>query len=154
MRKKGVSPLVASVLLISFAVTIGILVMGWLSGLTKTTTNTVSTSTGTAVGCSSASISIDDVYIVGNGTNSNVTVIIKNTGYKDGMHIISAVLLTNTGANFSTSIPPMPLTEFDKGDLVNIRFENTSVSCSTFSKIIVTTNCGGISDTFSGSPKC
>jgi flagellin-like protein len=152
---KGISPLIASVMLIAFVMAIGILVMGWMSTLTRTTTATVTNSTDTAIGCSSASINIDEVYVTTGSTNGTVRAIVKNTGYKDGMQVSNAVLLTNTGMNYSVSNPTLPYSNFNKGDIVTLQFSNVSIaSCTSFSKVIVTTNCGGISDTFSGTPKC
>jgi hypothetical protein len=126
-----------------------------MSTLTRTTTSTVSNSTDSVIGCSSASISIDEVYVVKGTTNGTVRAVVKNTGYRDSMEVRNAVLLTSDGVDYSVSSPSLPYSGLNKGDIVTLRFDNVSISqCSSFSKVIVTTNCGGIEDTFSGAPKC
>ncbi len=151
---KGISPLIAAVLLIAFTVAIATLIMGWFSTLTRNTTDTVSNKTTEAVGCSNSQISIEDVYITAGGTlNGSARVIAKNTGFSD-LTINSAQMFNTTGGNFSTGFSVV--TDFTPGAIRTIYLTNVSASvCPTsFSKVIVTTNCGGISDTFDGTPKC
>ena len=108
--KKGISPLIASVLLIAFTVAIATLIMGWFSTITRSTTTTVGNKTSESVACSSAQISIEDIYIR-QSLFANVTVIVKNTGYAT-IGINSLQIYNTTGQNFSTgfiaatSLPP------------------------------------------------
>jgi flagellin-like protein len=149
---KGISPLIAAVLLIAFTVAIATLIMGWFSTLTRNTTGTVSNKTTEAVDCSNSQISIEDVYIT-NGTNGSARIIAKNTGFSD-LTINSAQMFNTTGGNFSTGFSMV--TDFTPGAIRTIYLTRVSIKdCpSGFSKVIVTTNCGGISDTFDGTPKC
>ncbi len=150
---KGISPLIAAVLLIAITVAIGTLVGGWISTFTKATTDKVSNRTAEAIDCTSANINIEDVYVI-SGLNGVTRAVVKNTGFSDGMTIQSAQAYNRTGSNFTGA--GTPITNFDKGSLVTIVFSNTSItSCPRdFSKVVVTTTCGGISDTFDGTPKC
>ena len=62
-KMKGISPLIAAVLLIAFTVAIATLVMGWFSTFTRTTTTSVTNSTSLAINCADARVTIRDVYI-------------------------------------------------------------------------------------------
>ena len=151
---KGISPLIAAVLLIAFTVAIATLVMGWFSTFTRTTTTSVTNKTAEAVACSNAQISIEDVYVTaGSAITGNARIIIKNTGFAT-LGINGAQIINTTGQNFSTGFSAV--TGFGAGSIQTVSLTNVSVpTCpSTFSKAIVTTNCGGISDIFDGTPKC
>jgi flagellin-like protein len=150
---KGVSPLIASVMLIAITVSMGMLIMGWFSNLSTSTTTTVSNKTTEAVACSSAKIAIDDVYITaGDIETGTARVIVKNGGFDD-IGISSAQMYNRTGDNFSTGFEQKTI---GPGNIYTIYISNVSVpSCPLdFSKVIVTTNCGGVYSVFDGSPKC
>ena len=151
---KGISPLLASVLLIAITVSIATLIMGWMSTVARTTEVKVENKTMQAVDCSSASITIQDVYLkAGNGTGA-ASVIVSNSGQTDGLVIVSATLINTTGVSFASG--SVPITNFDQGDVETLTFTsiNISVCPQSFSKVIVTTDCGGVSDTFDTTPKC
>ncbi|MFH0832694.1 MAG: archaellin/type IV pilin N-terminal domain-containing protein [Candidatus Aenigmatarchaeota archaeon] len=157
---KGISPLLASVLLIAVTVAIATLVMGWMSTTMRSTQTSVTNKTIQATECSTAGISIDDVYVA-NATYGgfNVTAIVRNSGQTDSLQLVSAVVFLNNGSSFPNLT--VMSQDFDKGQLERVKFGivNNTLSNSVFnsqgnfSKVIVTTNCGGISDTFSGTPK-
>ena len=155
MRKKsskGISPLIAAVLLIAFTVAIATLVMGWFSQLTRTTTTTVSNKTTEAVGCSNAQISIEDVYLRLNTTESDARVLVKNSGFST-IGITSLQVYNTTGHNFSTGFGTA--SSLAPGSIVAYNITLVSIpTCATFSKVIVTTNCGGVTDVFENTPKC
>ncbi len=153
LRMKGISPLIASVMLIAITVAAAALIMGWFNGLTKSTTDTVSNRTTAAVTCSSAQITIEDVYVTaGTPINGSARVIIKNAGFDD-LFVNSLQLYNKTGDNFSTDFAPSTLTS---GNIRTVSLSNVSAaSCpGDFSKVIVSTSCGGVSATFDGAPKC
>lgn len=154
---KGISPLIAAVLLIAFTVTIGIIVFGFLLNTTRQATTTTGNKTTEALRCSSAGIKIEDVFITGQANYTTVRLIVKNTGFTDDLSIIAAVVYNKTGVNFSTS-DPLPLTDFDRGEITTLTFNNVNLSgggCpSAFSQARVATDCGGVDDTFDGTPKC
>jgi flagellin-like protein len=151
---KGISPLIAAVLLIAFTVAIATLVMGWFSTLTRTTTETVSNKTSESVSCSNAQIGIQDIYITaGNSATGSARVIVKNTGFKT-LGVTSLQIYNTTGHNFSSGFSGVG--SFPPGSIQTFSIENVSIiTCpTTFSKVIVTSNCGGVTDTFDGTPKC
>ena len=148
---KGISPLVASVLLLAIVVSLSVIIGGWVNTLSKDTTNTVSNRTSEAVSCSSSDITIDSLYIT-NGTSGTARAQVRNQGFQS-ITLMSAQLLNRTGHNFSTTTSLGSLT---KGQIIQVSFSGVSVpSCPTdFSKLVVTTTCGGISHTYAGTPNC
>ena len=59
--KKGVSPLVASVLLIVIVVSLVALISGWITSFFTGTRETITNRTDTSVGCTGASAEIESV---------------------------------------------------------------------------------------------
>ncbi len=142
---KGISPIVAAVILVAFVISIGLLVFGWMATLTRTTSESVSDSTITAVGCGSARVSIDTVYITGSSSSA----IVKNNGFKN-VTITGAQYISKTGGNVGATVPvSLPV-----GSITALSFSSGIISCSTFSQIAVSTDCGGVGDTFTGTPIC
>jgi flagellin-like protein len=79
---KGVSPLIATVLLIAFTLSIAGLLGGWLSGLTKTQTETLEKSSQETMNCTGSMLSIVNVFC-GNSTASEpntLRIVIANEG--------------------------------------------------------------------------
>ncbi len=151
----GISPLLASVLLIAVTVAIATLVAGWLSTTVRTTQTTVSNRTLDATECSGASITIEEVYMDA-GRNASQRVIVKNSGQADSLQIVSAQIYNRTGGNFSAL--SLPITNFNRGNVTTLVFDpnNTVIDAcpGDFSKVVISTNCGGVSTEFTSTPKC
>lgn len=149
--RKGVSPLIAAVMLIAITVSLAILIMGWFTNLTKSTTDTVTNRTTETVSCTSARVSIESIYLNA-GTSGSARIIVKN-GDSRSIGINSVQLFNRTGDNFSTGFSPGSL---DPGAIYTIYLTNVSVpSCpADFSKAIVASSCGGVSAVFDGAPNC
>lgn len=149
---KGMSELVSAVLLMVLTVGIAVTIFSFFTQTVSTTTEKVENTSATATDCTSANINIEDVFI-SNGTAGSARVIVRNAGFTD-LSITSAQFYNRTGYNFSAQ--GVPLGGFSKGSVANLNFANVSArSCpSDFSKVVVTTSCGGISDTFDGTPRC
>jgi flagellin-like protein len=139
---KGLSPLIASVLLIAFTVSIAMIIMGWLSSFARTTTTNISTKAETALGCSDASITIDHIYVSG----TSAAIVVKNTGFVD-LNVSGMIVNTTGGTCSTTSATLVP-----KGETKVLSLSGCNPSgmggsgCPYFSRAIVTTNCGGVSD--------
>ncbi len=148
---KGVSPLVASVLLLAIVVSLSVIIGGWINTLSKDTTTTVSNRTSEAISCSSADLTVESVYIT-NGTSGTARAQIRNQGFQ-AITLTSAQLINRTGHNHSTTTT---LGNLAKGEIIQLSFSGVGVpSCPTdFSRIVVTTTCGGVSDVFTGTPSC
>ncbi len=149
---KGVSPLIATVLLVVIVVILATIITTFSTDLVTSSTETIQNRTGTSAECSGASVSISDVFLT-NGTAGTARVSAINNGLKDDMIIVNGVLTNRTGTSFSAS--SMPVIDFDVGEVVTLTFSNLSVpSCGDFAYVTVTTNCGGVSDTYKKGAKC
>jgi flagellin-like protein len=150
---KGISAMLASVLLIAFTLAIAVLVLNFFTGTITDSTKSVSNKTSSTIECASAAIAIQDVYITGSAYSQTVKVIVKNSGLANNLIIQDAQIINVSGSNFSTA---PPTGTFNKGNLLTLTFSGVSLgACPTsFSKAIVATSCAGIADTFDGTPKC
>ena len=150
---KGISPLLAAILLIAVTVSIATLVMGWVSRVVGGSQATVENRTTEAVNCASAGISIDDVYVTA-GSSGTARVIVRNSGQADDLAIQSADIYNRTGDRFGSD--GLTLTDFDRGEVATLSFSLVSTgSCpSDFVEAIVSTDCPGIYAKFSSRPKC
>jgi len=141
--EKGVSPLIAAVLLIVISVTIAGLVFSWLNQFTTGAQRKVENRTGEAVNCAGASIRIKEVYLQ-NGSNGTARVVVENSGYVNNLTIAGAQVFNKTGHNFSANNTPLT---FNRGEIVTLLFTGVSAQqCANYSKIFVATQCGGIND--------
>jgi flagellin-like protein len=149
---KGISPLIAAVMLMAFTVAIATLIMGWYSSTARSTTSSITNHTTAAVGCADARLSIQEVFIKAN-ESAYVTVVIQNTGFGP-INIEDVQIFNRTGHNTSTGFEKV--LNFQKGQIANIKIENASITnCpADFSKVVATSNCGGVTDTFDKTPKC
>lgn len=73
---KGISPLLSTVLLIAFTLTVATIIGSWLTSTMKTSTDTVGGQLASNVNCSSNIINLDALC----HNNTNVTVIVQNIG--------------------------------------------------------------------------
>ena len=160
---KGISPLIAAVLLIAITVAIATLVTGWVSSLTRSTQVSVENKTTEAVDCASASITIDNVFVDTNGSHPwrNVFIVVRNSGQIDDMQITNVTLFNSSGGEFSFGTTQPVLINFDRGSSYSFRVTNTTAAnpvgtvCPThFSKAIATTSCGGVFAVFDKTPRC
>lgn len=149
---KGISPLIATVLLVVIVVAIGTVLMTWTSTFTTGTTRNVQNKSDTAVNCASANIAVDEVYLV-NGSSGTIRAIVKNIGLVNSLVILSAQAYNTTGGNFTAS--GLPIGSFNAGSIVTLQFNSVGMQkCGDFSRLVVSSNCGGVTDTFTGTPKC
>jgi len=79
---KGVSPLLAGVLMIAFVMVVAAIVGGWLTSITRTETSIVETGFTTQVNCSKGIIEIVSANLDDPGTDQ-VNVVINNIGQLD-----------------------------------------------------------------------
>lgn len=151
--KKGISPLIATVMLIAITVIIATIQSGWLTSFTKTQQDTIENRTSEIVDCTSADITIDDVYL--DFTTNVSRVHIRNTGQVNALAISSAVLLTKKGSQMPIVTNLTNISTLTKGQRLQLDFNITNLTaCSNFSKVTVTTSCPTIADSFVGTPSC
>jgi len=149
---KGISPLVAAVLLIAFTVAIATIVMGWMGTFTRSTTETITNRTDLAIDCASAGINIEDVYVTA-GEDGTARVVIKNTGFADNIVIQTVQLVKNNGQTYNATAAGTAVdSDFDKGEIATATISTTTgwLLCTNISKVLATTTCGGVEDSFTG----
>ncbi|MDY6777803.1 MAG: archaellin/type IV pilin N-terminal domain-containing protein, partial [Candidatus Nanohaloarchaea archaeon] len=101
MKRKGISPLIAAVLLIAFTLAVAAILTAWVTTFTQNTTGTISNRSGQLISCSYAGLSIYDV--VYNTNTEQITVSVANTGTKD-LSNVTVVVFSDTGLTRSGSI--------------------------------------------------
>ncbi|MBI5061272.1 MAG: hypothetical protein HZB67_03080 [Candidatus Aenigmarchaeota archaeon] len=151
ISRRGLSPLLSTVLLISISVLVASMLMSWSFSITKGQQKEISNTTSEALSCTSANADIKYVYLDFSSNRSRVYVY--NSGLTD-QKIVSAWLLNNKGesANLTNStILPVLIT---RGSTVMIEFNMTGKinACINFSKVSVSTNCMQVD--FDSAPKC
>src|SRR3990167_2349324 len=119
---KGISPLIAAVLLIAITVAIATLVSGWISTVTRGTQIAAENKTTEAVDCATAAVVIDDVYINDNGATSTVRAIVRNAGQANTMEIGNATVFNTSGGSLTASSPSVPVRGFDRGEIITFQF--------------------------------
>lgn len=138
--KKGVSTLVASVLLIAFTVSVAMIVMGWFSSFARSTTENVSGVTQGAIGCSSGIIEVDHIYV--SGTSAiNATINVINSGQIP--LTVNAMLVNSSGAACRTTTG----VTVQSGSTGSISLNTSSCNINAagnFSRALLTTSCAGI----------
>lgn len=146
---KAISPLVATVLLVVFAIGISTLILTWTQTYTKSSISTAEAKSEVIFECSSANIDVESVYMAENET-SNMTVIdvdVVNTGHSP-VTLLQAFVWDKAGAFCSLNITEPLLNE---GETTRVSNSNCSLfvndtTCSTFDRVKVSTNCGGVFD--------
>ncbi len=102
-KTKAVSPLIASVLLVSITLTAIYLVSNWSSMLASKETNIIKERSGTEIQCSSAGLAIDNVSY--NCTSGKLMMEAYNSGTKDLSDFRMQMLLTN-GSSYALNAEP------------------------------------------------
>jgi flagellin-like protein len=144
-KRKGLSPLIASVILIAITVLIAGIIMTWMSTLTKSQQHIISNRTEESVGCIGV-IEIMDVYVDFSTNKSRVFV--TNTGGVE--NIVSGKVLSTRGSE-AGNITAFPVA-INKGDITVLEFNMSGAiaNCSVFSKAMVSTRC--VTDTWTRLP--
>jgi len=89
---KGLSPLIATLLLIAFTVGVGSLISVWITGFTQTQTKTVSDQASTDIICSYGGISLSNIQYCSNRVSGKIT----NTGSITLGSLSLQILFTNS----------------------------------------------------------
>lgn len=136
--KKGLSPIVASVLLIAFALTVAAVLGGWFTSLTRTQTETVSGISTTQLNCTKGALTI----VATNFSNNDSNVVFSNTGTVDLSGGFDLYVEDSSG-NFDTN---NITTDLLKGHTTNISTTGGYLTGSSLSKVRVTSkSCPSVS---------
>lgn len=120
MKRKGISPLIAAVLLIAFTMAVAAILTAWVTTFTQETTSEVGQSGSEQIACSFAGLSIyDAVY---NDGDDSLTVAVANTGTRDLSDGVSIVLSYADGTVESTNI-----TGLNTGEVQSKTFESIGI---------------------------
>jgi flagellin-like protein len=141
---KGVSPLVASVLLIAFAIAVAGLYSGWITSFTKVTTEQVQEQSEKKVTCSYGGIALDNIKY--NKTTGNISGTIENTD-----------LITLGNIDFEIFYANASREKLDLNMVLEPGERNTFIrrtldmNSTNYDKIRVITNCSNVYDEISSS---
>lgn len=137
---KGISPLVATVLLIGIAIGVGGLIAAWVTSFTKTSSEIVRKESELQIICSNGAIDITSLKFC----NNYLSAIVKNNGRIVIGNITLQVIFQNISlltvdlndtAGNPLSLKPGQLATF-----------NQSIGGSNYDKIWIFTNCTGVTD--------
>ncbi len=138
MNKKGLSPLIAVIILIAIVVIISTMLLNWTSIFATDQTSDISNASKQVTTC--GVLSIEDVYLDFPTNRSRMLVKSSIEDIVDG-----AELLTRGGITMprNTNLP----LEIDKGRIAVIEFNLTSnfTACANFSQALISTKCTTIS---------
>lgn len=148
-NKKGVSPLIAAVLLIVFTVAVAGIVVNWLSSYAQETAAAASGSSQSVIECAKVNLDISKAYVTVNTTgDDSITAVIQNVGLSDAA-IQGVTAFTTTGESCTLT----GTTSIARGGTEI--WTNTSgcsiydqADCSDFDSVTLTTTCGS-TDRFS-----
>ncbi len=148
---KGISPMVATVLLVAFTIGIGGLISVWLSDFTQQSSKTVSKEGQNQIICSNGAVDLSSLKYC--STTNNISGIIKNNGritlgnitiqtvFKNGTLVSHALNSTGTGASGGDFLSLRP------GQIFSFNVSIGSGSSGNYDRIWVYTNCTGVTDT-------
>lgn len=149
-KMKGLSPLIATVLLIAFTVGVGGLISVWISGFTQTSSKIVSKEGETQIICSNGAIDLSSLRYC----NNNISGIIKNNGritignitvqtvFNNGTSISHA--LNNTGAGGGADGSYLLLRA---GQIFAFNISIGAASSGNYDRVYVYSNCSSVTDT-------
>lgn len=129
---KGLSPLIAEVLLIAFVITVGTIIATWVTSYSRTTVKKVNKQSNIELTCSYGSISFSTQPLC-NETTETISGFVKNNGNVDLGNIRLQIIYKNSSFsvfNLTDALSPGEIYSF-----------NVSVDCSSLSMIRVITNC-------------
>ena len=139
MERKGISPLIAAVLLIAFTMAVAAILTAWVTSFTQRTTEDVGNTSEQLVSCSFAGLSIYDAIL---GTDDSMTISMANTGTKD-LNGVSVVIFHSNGTTYSDTVDAL-----ESGNVDDITIPVASdVDASDISRVrIASTECPEVTD--------
>ncbi|MBI4168121.1 MAG: hypothetical protein HY515_04130 [Candidatus Aenigmarchaeota archaeon] len=102
--RKGLSPLIASVLLVAFTMAVAAIIVTWITGFTQQQTSNIGTRGERQVLCGYSVLSVDRDDVSATGTNFNVTV--TYSGGTETLNITGFTLRDANGVTY-TNITPL-----------------------------------------------
>ncbi len=139
---KGISPIVATVLLIAFTVAIGGIVSLFVTDLTKTQTGITQKSSEQLTSCGNVILTIDEVRTDSDLNPVNVT-LIYSAGTEDLYNFTVYIIDSNKNMNSTSNLSPSYNTTnpFKVGNRVSWSISTTGLSGSSLSRVRVHALC-------------
>lgn len=132
---KGISVLLSGVLLVAIVALVSVIVLNWVTALTKKEQAIITNKT---LDCTGADISIHSIFI---DTASNISrVSVRNSGFIDDTIVDAAVI--NKQGDEAPNLTAFPI-NFPDGSIVTMSFNISGriTACANFSRAIVSTHC-------------
>jgi len=141
---KGLSPLMATVMLIAFTLAVAALIGSWVTSMVKTETNIVESGATEQINCSAGILDIVSV-ICASGAPGNVTIAIQNLGMID-LYDFSAVFKINStlhtnGTYSNSSVAPNSTDPLGPGEQFILSYSYTTTNATISSIRIAPRNC-------------
>ncbi len=146
---KGISPLIATVLLIAFTIGVGGIISVWISDFTETSSSIVSKQGEAQLLCSNGGVDLVNLKYC----NNNISGIIRNTGriaignitlqtvFGNGSLVSHALNNTGTGGSASGNyLAILP------GQIFSFNVSIGGASSAAYERIWLYTNCTGVTD--------
>ncbi|MCJ7450243.1 MAG: hypothetical protein MUP58_00710 [Candidatus Nanohaloarchaeota archaeon QJJ-9] len=134
MKRKGISPLIAAVLLIAFTMAVAAILTAWVTQFTQDTTGAVGNESERVIQCSYAGLSIYDAV----NDSGNLTVSVANTGTQD-MSNVSITAFMEDGSLTNTYMGALPTGGVQEITLTDLSGTLSSVRATS-------TDCPGVTD--------
>ncbi len=141
MKNKGISPLIAAVLLLAFTISIGIITLTWFNTFARNATTKIENQTSQKIDCSFGAISIRNVCL----NNTNLTGFIENTGSIELKDIKIKILYSN-GSSLSYNYTQLG---FEDDILFPGNKKHININVGNVDEILLislTTNCPKVDD--------
>ncbi|MBW6462351.1 MAG: hypothetical protein K0B07_04865 [DPANN group archaeon] len=149
-KRKGISPLIAVVLLIVFTVAISTIIISWMNDYTKKITSDASENTAVVVSCAKQVINIPTSIGIQTNSSGYVTVLVENIGQAETT--IKQILAIDNASNMcSINITNATIAIGDIGVFGPMDCSSTFGTITpTLTTVRATTTCGGIADEWTG----
>lgn len=142
-RRKGISPLIASVLLIVFTISIATVIVTWLNKYTSTTTETADVTNQNLLDCTKQRPVIDNVFL--NSSNYVSKILVRSAGSQSLVLTSLQVLASDGTVCAATNVNGVALAV---GNSTVFSVPACAINCTNFQVARVTTTCGQSSDEF------
>ena len=152
--RKGVSPLIASVLLVTFTIALGSLILGFFTGTTNKLAEDTEKGRQETAECTYKSAKISDIFINTSGTFQTIRASVTNDG--NGNLTLRSAAVYDTAGNKCPFNAGGNVLEPGDTKLYTNSTDCTifSSQCTDFAYAEVTTTCGNAFDTFKTKPTC
>ena len=146
---KGISPLVATVLLIAFTVGVGGIISVWITGFTQTSSKIVSNEGEKQITCSNGAIDISNLKYC--SAIGNMSGLIKNNG-RITVGNITLQTIHGNGSSVSHALNDTGTGGGNSGNYLALKAGqvfsfNVSIGGGTYDRIWIYTNCSAVTDT-------